>query len=280
MIQNEAVRDLAWLLDSKWDLLDEISEDHNTYRKYAAPNSHTIQDWLLQLDAAPTKLEQAIAAEGHKRLGLYFETLIAFYFDHCPKLLWSLTARNRQIIEGPRTIGELDFLLDTPEGSKHLEAAVKFYLGYQQEGPVRWIGPNGKDRLDLKLKHMATHQLPLGKPYAAESIYWLKGMLFQPWQTQLTLPQGIQKNVAKYSWIYVSDFVHSNLQVEKNWRILPKLRWLTGFPSMPEKEAPLDLDAILEEINLSGRPQMFSETETEERLMIVHDSWPKISPTK
>ena len=49
---------------------------------------------------------------------------------------------------------------------------------------------------------------------------------------------------------------------------------------MPEKEAPLDLDAILEEINLSGRPQMFSETETEERLMIVHDSWPKISPTK
>ncbi|WP_445365137.1 DUF1853 family protein [Microbulbifer sp. ANSA001] len=92
------------------------------------------------------------------RLGVYFERLWAFVFEHHPD--YQLLHHNLPLRIADKTLGELDFVVrhlpsDTCE---HWEVAVKFYL--QLPGHF-WIGPGLRDRLDIKLRRMAEHQLPL-----------------------------------------------------------------------------------------------------------------------
>ncbi|MFT5602019.1 MAG: hypothetical protein ACI9N1_002269 [Flavobacteriales bacterium] len=69
---------------------------------------------------------------------------------------YELILENHQVIEGKRTVGELDFIiLDTFSNTHiHLELATKFYLKKEDE----WVGPNLKDRLDLKIGKYHSHQ--------------------------------------------------------------------------------------------------------------------------
>jgi len=113
---------------------------------------------------------------------------------HHPDL--ELLARNLQIFEDKRTLGAFDFLIRLATGQvEHWEVAVKFYL---LDGHVdvfeHWMGPNRRDRLDIKVTRMAQHQLPLSShPSAANALAklnvqpsmlstraLLKGLLFHP----------------------------------------------------------------------------------------------------
>ena len=52
----------------------------------------------------------------------------------------------------------------------HLESAIKYYL-HRPPHPSQWqqwLGPNGRDRLDIKLAHMTEHQLPLSHTEQAQ----------------------------------------------------------------------------------------------------------------
>lgn len=72
---------------------------------------------------------------------------------------------NTQITSNKTTVGELDFLLRNrfSQGISHVEMVYKFYL-YDPSIPSetnRWIGPNRRDSLVMKLKKLEEQQLPL-----------------------------------------------------------------------------------------------------------------------
>ena len=96
-----------------------------------------------------------------------------------------------------QTIGELDYLIELPNRVLHLEVAVKFYAGIgtpAKNQKSAWVGLSRKDRLDLKINHLKTHQLtmsqtPLGLQSIADeglakpdsSLGLIFGYLIDPW---------------------------------------------------------------------------------------------------
>ncbi|MEE3210323.1 MAG: DUF1853 family protein, partial [Pseudomonadota bacterium] len=66
---------------------------------------------------------------------------------------------NQQITDEGRTLGELDLLIPRGQSTLHIELALKFYLGVEDD----WIGPNRRDLLSRKIQHTFDHQLPLAQ---------------------------------------------------------------------------------------------------------------------
>ncbi|UJH91562.1 DUF1853 family protein [Antarcticibacterium sp. 1MA-6-2] len=89
------------------------------------------------------------------------------FFEHAVKSSnhYKILASRVQIIEEKITLGELDFLLKDQETNQtiHVELVYKFYI-YDPSFPKemqRWIGPNRRDSLLLKINKLKNHQLPL-----------------------------------------------------------------------------------------------------------------------
>ena len=71
---------------------------------------------------------------------------------------YTILAKNLQIIAEKRTLGELDFIVETPDNLHiHIEMVYKFYL-YDPDRKGSWIeklvGPNLKDNLSFKVKKL------------------------------------------------------------------------------------------------------------------------------
>ncbi len=120
--------------------------------------------WLLDLDAAPQRLREHLAASNARQLGRYAEALWRFWFAHLPGA--RLHAAGLPVKDALAVRGEFDFIVSLPGLSEvqHLEMAYKFYL-YCPPGDdfSRLFGPNAADRLDRKWQHMLDVQLPLSQ---------------------------------------------------------------------------------------------------------------------
>jgi hypothetical protein len=73
---------------------------------------------------------------------------------------------NVQILDGKRTIGEIDFIIESQDTKQiiHVELAYKFYLfdpTISSESIINWIGPNRNDSLIKKLEKLEKKQFPL-----------------------------------------------------------------------------------------------------------------------
>jgi|GEM_PF-5990109 len=101
------------------------------------------------------------------KLGLYAQTLLEFVFANLPALKLLACDLPVQAGQPPRTVGAFDFLLQEAGASEvlHLEFALKILLrrdgGGVPERSEDWIGPEGRDRLDLKLAKLQSAQLKL-----------------------------------------------------------------------------------------------------------------------
>lgn len=173
-ITHRAVRDLAWALlqpafftslpNTQNDCLDTCWLDDE------------LIDWLYALDKKPALLFDHLKDQRATRLGIYFEQLLSFYFAEYPR--FTLKAKNLQANATKRTIGEYDFIVWDQQEQQHyhIEVAVKFYIGlseqqFEQTRPIKnnivmynwhqWVGPNKKDTLSIKMKHLLQHQLCL-----------------------------------------------------------------------------------------------------------------------
>ncbi|CAI8355473.1 MAG: Uncharacterised protein [Gammaproteobacteria bacterium] len=100
-----------------------------------------------------------------RRLGRRFESLLTALLEQteCVKLLGhGIIVKNQK-----QTIGELDYLIELPGRVLHLEVAVKFYAGIgspiERTKKSAWVGPSCRDRLDLKINHLETHQLTMSE---------------------------------------------------------------------------------------------------------------------
>ena len=71
----------------------------------------------MQLDVGSVDvehLEDFITKRPDRRVGHYFETLILYWLTHIAKV--ELIAHGQQIMDGKRTVGELDFLFRDKDG--------------------------------------------------------------------------------------------------------------------------------------------------------------------
>lgn len=250
-LRDCAVRDLAWLLLSA-DLLrpqppvGELATPFATSRQL-----HDIVDWLCALDAAPAPLHDDLAATRITRLGRYAERLLGWFLQHGPTA--RLIAAGVPLRRAGVTLGECDFLLHTREGARlHWELAVKCYLHAgdvnARTAPLspsassltssrlsNYVGPNLKDRFDLKLAHLLNHQLSLsaredfastGYPGPWTPQMFVKGWLF--YRHDETPADAVELDPAhgRGWWVTRSEWPDFAAAHAQHWRVLPRLEWL------------------------------------------------------
>lgn len=194
--QSPHIRRLFWL-----GCAPSLAQDSNVF----TPSDSPPAQWREQLDelASDNLLMAWLDDCAALRLGRYFEAL---YRVWCERVLgWRILANNLPIRNGSRTLGELDILVENRQLNRieHHELAVKFYLGTSTAEGLRWIGPNRRDRLDLKISRMRDHQMTLAQtpeairvfakhhlPAPAVSRLVMLGQLFVPYSHGVQSPQS------------------------------------------------------------------------------------------
>ena len=254
---NRVVRDLAWTLygpplfvqidhwPKEWFKRDYIDEG--------------VWPWLCQLDHDPTLLNQRISQQNSTRLGIYFETLLSFYFTQYPR--FELIAQNYQVNGHHQTLGEFDFIVydHHQDCAIHIESAVKFYLGHKNYQHIipknqplynwhQWLGPNQKDTLAIKMRHLKEHQLLLGKTVLGtqalndlnisheklECRLLINGRFYLPQFDRIEPPSFSNINLNNTSandnhWIDSHRFLQTKITNSINTRycLLPRRYWLS-----------------------------------------------------
>ncbi len=232
---SRLVRDLAWVIASPPLVSGSFNNTHWWSYSDCLAEFEDCLSALIELDKNPSPLAEHLDKLETGRLGLRFESFIAYWLIISPN--YELIAQNIQIIEtlkkGSHTHGELDFIIRDIHTDKfiHLEVAVKFYLGTESyDDPFRWFGTNTSDQLGKKVEHLKQHQTQLGdkfSDYLKERGYnidnkqcLLKGRLFYP-QGSDTAPQGVTENHLQGHWI-------QSPVIKENELLFPldKINWL------------------------------------------------------
>ncbi len=301
---HPAVRDLTWACFSTpmiccsalpTNTLLNDAPDNATLRLTSAR-----QQWLTRLDTNPQPLINHLAGRPSHRLGLYFERLWQFFLHNDPAL--ELIAHNLPVYENRRTLGEFDCLYYCYESRRHvhLELAVKYYLGYfgdglnaakKNTGSSRWhhwIGPNRRDRLDLKLKHLLNHQTRLSESDAGKRVLAdrgihtlqrqmeVKGYLFAPAGQPTPAPSGFHPEQKLNRWWRLADLprgIHSG----QRYRILSRLQWLSPTQVLNDALSGAALLSTLEAKTLTS-PKLIAAVDKHgreiERFFVTGNSWP------
>ena len=248
------VRDLAWACFSP-PLLHSagLAGPGNTVGNCALGLTDARRAWLERLDCDPHPLLAHLAKRPGSRLGIYFEHLWHFFLAEDPAV--DLLANNLQVRDGGRTVGEFDCLYYCHQRQRHihLELAVKYYLGYRPAtGPDArvsgdtWLGPDTRDRLDLKVEHLMRRQITLGDHHAAagelqrlgitelEREVEIKGYLFQPLEDPLPPPPGFNRDRRFGRWLARERLgVYLDSLDYDRFLVLPRLSWLAPATAAP-----------------------------------------------
>ncbi len=254
-LNHSAVRDLAWSLFSP-NLINDYTplvSDRNITSMVIQLTPARIA-WMQELDSNPTPLLTHLEKRKSTRLGIYFEYLWQFFLQQDKQ--YQLIAANLPIHDNGKTLGEFDLIIKDTFNDEviHLELAVKFFLQTSME-PLNtdselnnWLGPNCKDRLDIKLHRLLNHQILLNQTESAAQLLSskdihitqrkiaLKGYLFYPFTTadQSENCQYLSTDHHRGKWLSISAFeklaANTKLTTETNrWQVLQRPRWLSQF---------------------------------------------------
>ncbi|OLL30687.1 hypothetical protein BTH42_16165 [Burkholderia sp. SRS-W-2-2016] len=313
-LRDPAVRDLAWLLFSA-DLLRPQLPAGALAQPFDTPGElHATVAWLRTLDATPEPLHHDLAATRITRLGRYAERLLGFFLQHGPAA--QLIAAGVPLRRAGITLGECDFLLRTRQHAHlHWELAVKCYLHAGETGSADatvesaqarladYVGPNLKDRFDLKLAHLLDHQLRLSAHEAFGSTgyagVWTPQMFVKGWlfyrhgggaDGMPVDPPELDPAHGRGWWVTRRDWPAFAAARADRWRALPRLEWLAPRHDRQHAEAGSNaasqyLDARTLAAQTANHPgpvmvAAFIENTTGELLehsrgFIVPDDWPE-----
>ncbi|ANW96455.1 hypothetical protein AXE80_09255 [Wenyingzhuangia fucanilytica] len=179
----------------------------------------------------------------HQRLGKLVEV---FYQKNLEILKdYQSIENNIQIqIDKHQTLGELDFVCNTPNGIHHIELTYKFYL-YKTDIPYeieRWVGPNLKDSLVKKLQKLKEKQFPMLHHPIAKELFKNKGLEVDKikqsvhFKAQLYIPLSLMNHTFPHinndciKGYYISykeiDFLFPmalyHVPIKQDWLIAPK----------------------------------------------------------
>ncbi len=299
-LQDAAVRDLAWLLLSA-DLLRPQPPVGALANAFDTPQeAQATIDWLHALDAAPEPLHHELAATRITRLGRYAERLLGWFLQHGPGA--RLVAASVPLRRAGVTLGECDFLVQTRQGARlHWELAVKCYLhaGGGRAQLSDYVGPNLKDRFDLKLAHVLNHQLPLSAREEFASVgyagpwtpqMFIKGWLFYRHGETPLNPVELDPAHGRGWWVTRSDWPAFAVAHAEKWRTLPRLEWLaprrhTLHEAQAAGLAFVDAETLAGQTSHQHGPAMvaaFTEDSAgnlieRSRGFIVPDEWPELA---
>jgi len=241
---NRVVRDLAWVIASPPLVSGDHNDTHWWNHNDCLNEFNDCLPALEKLDKDPVPLITHLTLLNSKRLGLHFESFVAYWLMISPN--YDLIAQNIQIMEalakGSHTLGEIDFIIRNLKTDEviHLEVAVKFYLGSPPyDNPMRWFGTNTKDQLGKKVNHLKQHQTQLSTKYPEyisnlgyridKKACFLKGRLFYPMGNDVS-PEGVPNNHLRGRWIQGSNTSDENNKSENKLLYpLEKLEWLAQF---------------------------------------------------
>ena len=170
---------------------------------------------------------------------------------------------NIQIIDGKKTIGEIDFIIEELKTKAliHMELAYKFYLfdpTISSEPINNWIGPNRNDSLNEKLDKLKRKQFPLLYHSGTKSKFntieidevsqylCLLASLFIPYEYKASFSPIYKKAIKGYYLDF--DTFTSFDNTEKKYYIPSKKEWGMD-PS--ENNSWTDFDGIKEQITTS-----------------------------
>lgn len=277
---SRRVSDLRWVIGSppicaptsRWASAEQGRRELAEHRQ-----------WLSRID--PAELDAFVNSTGSRRLGLYFETLHAFWFARSPHR--TLLADHVPIRREKHTLGELDFVYQDADGPVHCEIAVKFYLRVGADhGLAGYVGPSLRDRFDWKLDKIAGAQsrrleLPetrralaeLGiEPEGLRTEIRLKGVLFEPVGTGTARPEPVDSECLSGTWT-TREALSRGGHPTDGWHVLDRLEWLSG----PGRDRPaVQLDTVQELLRLHPRPVQLCRAvdgRIERRLFIVPENW-------
>ena len=284
-LKNPQVRDLAWAGFSPTLLLsDEV-------RGAGLRWTPAWEDRLTRLDRNPEPLLQFLGDTLSGRLGIYYERLWHYLLAEDEDV--EPVAHNLPVRVKGQTLGEFDCIYYCRRRRQHvhLELAVKLYLGVPGEG--YWLGPGGKDRLDLKLGHLLQKQIQLGTQAAAQKVLAdygvddfttaidFKGYLFNA-SEGLPLPEAYNSAVAMQSWYSLENFLALPPLAGDwlGWRELPRRHWLAPHRhrDTPGTDEGVCSDSIQRHFERTGRPLLIAacdaDGEERQRSFITPPGWP------
>lgn len=313
---HPAVRDLAWSLLAP-PLLQTLPDrcSHIRINRFSAPRRASVLLWLQALQQQPAPLEQWLQRVASGRIGHYFEALWQFYLAHRQQLL----AANVQIRVENVTCGEIDAIYrDRHSGEfRHAELAVKFYLGWPGAALANtaddhhwrtWLGPDSRDRLDLKLHSMLERQLALGQTALHAGLLdrdlqrqlngavlipelILRGRLFYPWGDASFgrdhEPRFACPDHERGYWCYTGQLPQVCAAVtDLQWLALNRQQWLAPVDVAADGVAAASLAQVLaRDTAPESRAHLFaggtrhgSQWREQVRLVVVNDSWPDRQP--
>ena len=151
---------------------------------------------LKRLDQNPNPLLDFVAKLKSTRLGLRFEMLVWFWLLDDAYHPYQLLGHSIQMIEGAKTLGELDFVIFNRDLKRieHWEVAVKYYLAEADGTLEHWYGLNRTDRLARKLQHFTQKQFQFSHALNHEietRFCMLKGQLYLPTWAQHLRPNWV-----------------------------------------------------------------------------------------
>lgn len=212
-----------------------------------------------------------------RRVGLWFEHVHLAALRNTAGV--EILAANSAMHADGRTMGELDVLYRKDGRVVHRELAVKYYLAARPgRAPECWVGPGRRDRLDLKLDRLATHQLTLARrareqgiwpeelPFPDETEVLMAGALFSP-VDDVRLPHGANSAGEHGRWYYASDFAERFGNAP--WCTLDKPWWLS--PDHAREQPTVPANMLASELH---RPRFVARMSAEvERAFVVPNGW-------
>ncbi len=284
-----ALDELRWCLFSP-NLLTSESGLPVEPTCFVEARSHPV--WTASDQLAESVFEMLTSASSY-RVGMRFESLIRFGLEH--DLAYTLLAHNLQVFEDKRTLGSFDFIVKNAEQQvEHWEVAVKYYLQSAATSEWSdWIGPNRRDRLDLKVSRMRDHQLPLSSHPAGRAALaglgierapvkraLLKGILFYPWATAAVPPLFCEPTAPRGVWVQHSELSqYAQTRPSSRWIVRTRPDWIA--PVSGAWAETIGMAALSEVSAQAERPVMVSRLEGQEddrwreteRLFVVPDDW-------
>lgn len=234
-------------------------------------------------------LPHSLSINHHNRLGFFAEEILNFAINFHPD--FRLLGKGIQLKDDKTTLGEFDFIFEHLSTSTwyHLELAVKFYLCFGDGSEQHhFLGPNAKDRLDIKVKRVLSHQLPLIEhPKAQEflelqqipsitSLAHLPGILFYHFlENHQRVPTGIEPNRKTGIWLFEREWSQFAKNHENSsFLIRPKLSWMQLNPAEILVKTASEIQEIIDS-DCFNTPTMLSPINNANlSIFVVHNQWP------
>ncbi|MEP1472427.1 MAG: DUF1853 family protein [Halieaceae bacterium] len=302
-LKNRYVRDLAWACFSPSLLhTEKLADDQHNVANCGLSLTSPRATWLQLLDQNPAALIDFLDQKNHTRLGLYFEQLWHFFLQEDPDV--DLVAHNLPVREKGRTLGEFDCLYFCHQRQRHyhLELAVKYFLAHEGSANGNttrawqaWLGPNCRDRLDLKVEHMLQRQIRLAEQPAAQALLGplgiesltgeveIKGWLFANGAQETLPPQGHNAARPLQNWLPVNTLqTFLSEQQFSGLAVLPRLQWLA--PALRQDVEVMSVKDTQEQVSrhfaTTVRPLLvaaFGDSDLEqERFFVTNPEWPRL----